>query len=82
MPFAGTVRVGIGAGLVSACVAVVMGVVGLFILSFLINALAPTFGLMLAARVVMSMGKIEQIGRPQDIRAKPASAFVKDFIGG
>ena len=31
--------------------------------------------------VVMSMGRIEQIGKPQDIRAKPATAFVRDFIG-
>jgi len=30
--------------------------------------------------VVMSMGRIEQIGRPGDIRAKPASAFVREFI--
>ena len=30
--------------------------------------------------VVMSMGHIEQVGRPQDIRARPASAFVRDFI--
>jgi sulfate transport system ATP-binding protein len=30
--------------------------------------------------VVMSMGQIEQIGRPQDIRARPANAFVRDFI--
>ncbi len=30
--------------------------------------------------VVMSMGKIEQIGKPQDIRARPATPFVKDFI--
>ena len=30
--------------------------------------------------VVMSMGRIEQIGRPQDIRARPASEFVKSFI--
>jgi sulfate transport system ATP-binding protein len=30
--------------------------------------------------VVMSMGRIEQVGRPQDIRAHPASAFVRDFI--
>ncbi len=29
--------------------------------------------------VVMSMGRIEQVGRPQDIRARPASAFVRDF---
>ena len=31
--------------------------------------------------VVMSLGRIEQVGRPQDIRARPASAFVRDFIG-
>ena len=31
--------------------------------------------------VVMSMGRIEQVGRPQDIRARPASPFVRDFIG-
>ena len=30
--------------------------------------------------VVMSMGRIEQIGKPQDIRAKPASQFVREFI--
>ena len=30
--------------------------------------------------VVMSMGKIEQIGKPQDIRARPTSAFVREFI--
>lgn len=30
--------------------------------------------------VVMSMGRIEQIGRPQDIRARPVNAFVRDFI--
>ncbi|WP_435168229.1 sulfate/molybdate ABC transporter ATP-binding protein [Falsirhodobacter sp. 1013] len=30
--------------------------------------------------VVMSMGRIEQIGRPQDIRAAPATAFVREFI--
>jgi sulfate transport system ATP-binding protein len=30
--------------------------------------------------VVMSMGRIEQVGRPQDIRARPATAFVKSFI--
>jgi sulfate transport system ATP-binding protein len=30
--------------------------------------------------VVMSMGQIEQIGRPADIRARPATQFVRDFI--
>ena len=30
--------------------------------------------------VVMSMGKIEQIGKPHDIRARPATQFVRDFI--
>ncbi len=30
--------------------------------------------------VVMSMGRIEQIGRPQDIRARSATAFVKEFL--
>lgn len=30
--------------------------------------------------VVMSMGRIEQIGKPQDIRACPATEFVRDFI--
>ena len=31
--------------------------------------------------VVMSMGRIEQIGKPQEIRARPATDFVKEFIG-
>ncbi|MCZ8153357.1 MAG: sulfate ABC transporter ATP-binding protein [Rhodobacteraceae bacterium] len=30
--------------------------------------------------VVMSMGRIEQIGKPADIRARPATPFVKEFI--
>jgi sulfate transport system ATP-binding protein len=30
--------------------------------------------------VVMSMGRIEQIGRPTDIRARPKSDFVRDFL--
>jgi sulfate/thiosulfate transport system ATP-binding protein len=30
--------------------------------------------------VVMSMGRIEQVGKPQDIRARPATAFVREFI--
>lgn len=30
--------------------------------------------------VVMSMGRIEQIAKPQDIRARPATAFVREFI--
>ena len=44
IPFAGTYRVGIVAGLMSACFAIVMAVVSIFILSIIINALAPTFG--------------------------------------
>ncbi len=31
--------------------------------------------------VVMSMGKIEQIGRPQDIRARPATEYVREYVG-
>ena len=30
--------------------------------------------------VVMSMGRIEQIGKPQDIRSRPATPFVRQFI--
>jgi sulfate transport system ATP-binding protein len=29
--------------------------------------------------VVMSMGRIEQVGKPADIRARPANDFVRDF---
>ena len=32
--------------------------------------------------VVMSMGRIEQIGKPADIRAKPANDFVREFVTG
>ncbi|AXQ96042.1 ATP-binding cassette domain-containing protein (plasmid) [Cereibacter azotoformans] len=31
--------------------------------------------------VVMSMGRIEQVGRPADIRARPRTDFVRDFLG-
>jgi sulfate transport system ATP-binding protein len=30
--------------------------------------------------VVMSMGRIEQIGRPDEILKAPKTAFVRDFI--
>lgn len=30
--------------------------------------------------VVMSMGRIEQVGTPQDIRSRPATPFVADFV--
>jgi sulfate transport system ATP-binding protein len=30
--------------------------------------------------VVMSMGCIEQVGKPQDIRARPKTEFVRDFL--
>jgi sulfate transport system ATP-binding protein len=30
--------------------------------------------------VVMSIGRIEQVGRPEDIRARPGTPFVRDFI--
>lgn len=30
--------------------------------------------------VIMSMGRIEQVGKPTDIRANPATAFVRDFV--
>lgn len=30
--------------------------------------------------VVMSMGRIEQVGKPEDIRARPKSNFVREFI--
>lgn len=29
--------------------------------------------------VVMSMGRIEQVGKPSDVRARPANDFVRDF---
>jgi len=44
LPFAGTYRVPITAGFVSAIFAFVMAIVGVFILSLIISALAPTFG--------------------------------------
>lgn len=30
--------------------------------------------------VVMSMGRIEQVGKPEDIRSRPKSPFVREFI--
>ncbi|HWF86942.1 MAG TPA: Yip1 family protein [Vicinamibacterales bacterium] len=43
LPFAGTYRVPIVSGLVTAIFTFVMAIVGVFILSFVISALAPTF---------------------------------------
>src|SRR5437762_6380181 len=44
LPYLGTYRVPLMSGLVLAVFTVCMAVVGVFILSFVINALAPTFG--------------------------------------
>ena len=44
MPLMGTVRIGIMWGLVSAIYNIVMAVVMVFVLAFIIDALAPTFG--------------------------------------
>jgi hypothetical protein len=44
LPFVGTYRVPFGAGLAAAVFAFVMAVVGVLILSLIINALAPRFG--------------------------------------
>ena len=30
--------------------------------------------------VVMNQGKIEQVGTPDEIRNKPATAFVREFV--
>lgn len=43
LPFAGTYRVPITSGIVTAIFTFVMAIVGVFILSFVISALAPTF---------------------------------------
>ena len=44
VPFAGTVRTPIVTGVVAMCFGFVLGLVALFVLSLIINALAPTFG--------------------------------------
>ena len=44
LPFVGTYRVPIMAGLTGAVFAFFLAIVGVFILAFIINALAPTFG--------------------------------------
>ena len=44
LPFVGHYRVPIMTGLAGACFAFVMAIVGVLILAFIINALAPTFG--------------------------------------
>lgn len=44
LPFLGRYRVPIGTGLMAALVSFVFAIVGVFILAFIINALAPTFG--------------------------------------
>jgi hypothetical protein len=44
MPFLGSYRIGMGAGLSSAVLTYVLGLVGVFVMSLIVNALAPTFG--------------------------------------
>src|SRR6266487_1459218 len=44
VPFLGTYRVGLIAGIGGAVFTFVMAIVGVFVLSLIINALAPTFG--------------------------------------
>lgn len=44
VPFVGTFRVGMGAGLSMAVLQYVLGLLGIFLFALVINALAPTFG--------------------------------------
>ena len=44
MPFAGTVRLGIGAGLTTMVVVFVMALITTFVMALIVDALAPTFG--------------------------------------
>jgi hypothetical protein len=44
IPFMGTFRMGMGAGLTMAVLSYVLGLVGIFLFAWVINALAPTFG--------------------------------------
>lgn len=44
IPFAGTVRTAVGAGLMSSIVGYVLGLVGVYIVALIVDALAPTFG--------------------------------------
>jgi membrane protein YqaA with SNARE-associated domain len=44
IPFVGTYRTPIVSGLVAACVGVIATIIGCFVVAFIINALAPTFG--------------------------------------
>src|SRR6185503_2323160 len=43
LPFGGTIRVPLSTGIVTSVVTFVMAIVGVFVLSLIINALAPTF---------------------------------------
>src|SRR6478672_1177346 len=44
LPFAGTYRVPITTGVLMAVMGLIMAVVGVFVISIIVNALAPTFG--------------------------------------
>lgn len=44
VPFVGTYRASIGSALVAACIGIIATVVGCFVIAFIVNALAPTFG--------------------------------------
>lgn len=44
VPFVGTFRMGMGAGLSMAVLSYVLGLLGIFLFALVINALAPTFG--------------------------------------
>ena len=44
MPFAGTVRIGVGAGLTSMVIGYVLALAGVYVVALIVDALAPTFG--------------------------------------
>lgn len=44
VPFIATYRAPLGSSLVAACIGIVMTIVGCFVMAFIVNALAPTFG--------------------------------------
>ena len=44
MPFAGTIRIGIGSGLANAIIGYLLGLASIYILALIVDALAPSFG--------------------------------------
>lgn len=84
VPFAGTIRSPMTSGLTSAVIGVVFGLVGVYIYSFIVNTLAPTFGGVRDSRQAMKIAaySLTPAWLSTVLALSPVMATLLQFLAG